>query len=175
MCDTANLEAEYSREITDVMTTYEEHAKKKQFMIGRVISNKATKSITVAVQRRKFVSKYNSYQRWTKKVGQWFCLFVCLCASVSVFFLRLVADIYIYSKREREIVCYPWTPHEVISCLFFSWWLLLQVMAHDEQEECHVGDIVRIIPCKPKSKKKRHAICDILFKEPQIEVSKETI
>jgi small subunit ribosomal protein S17 len=116
MCDTANLEAEYSTEITDVMTTYEEHSKKKQFMIGRVISNKASKSITVAVQRRKFVSKYNSYQRWTKKV-----------------------------------------------------------MAHDEQEECHIGDIVRIIPCKPKSKKKRHSICDVLFKEPQIEVSKETI
>eukprot|EP00603_Paraphysomonas_imperforata_P001314 CAMPEP_0114431770 /NCGR_PEP_ID=MMETSP0103-20121206/10789_1 /TAXON_ID=37642 ORGANISM="Paraphysomonas imperforata, Strain PA2" /NCGR_SAMPLE_ID=MMETSP0103 /ASSEMBLY_ACC=CAM_ASM_000201 /LENGTH=116 /DNA_ID=CAMNT_0001601381 /DNA_START=129 /DNA_END=479 /DNA_ORIENTATION=+ len=116
MCDTAKLETEYSTEITDVMNTYEEHAKRKQFMIGRVISNKATKSITVAVQRRKYVSKYNSYRRWTKKV-----------------------------------------------------------MAHDEQEECHIGDIVRIIPCKPKSKKKRHAICDILFKEPQIEVSKDQI
>lgn len=111
-----NLEAEYSTEINDVMSTYAEHARKKQFMIGRVISNKAAKSITVAVQRRKFVSKYNSYQRWTKKV-----------------------------------------------------------MAHDELEECNIGDIVRIIPCKPKSKKKRHAICDILFKEPQIEVVRKTI
>lgn len=116
MCDTVTLEAEYSAEMKDVMDTYEEHSRKKQFMIGRVISDKAAKSITVAVQRRKFVSKYNSYQRWTKKV-----------------------------------------------------------MAHDEDEECNVGDIVRIIPCKPKSKKKRHTICDILFKEPQIEVSKEAI
>jgi small subunit ribosomal protein S17 len=111
-----DLEAEYSAEVADVMSTYEQHASKKQFMIGRVISDKAAKSITVAVQRRKFVSKYNSYQRWTKKV-----------------------------------------------------------MAHDEEEQCRVGDIVRIIPCKPKSKKKRHAICDILFKEPQIEVSKDAI
>lgn len=85
MCDTANLEAEYSAEITDVMTTYEEHAKKKQFMIGRVISNKATKSITVAVQRRKFVSKYNSYQRWTKKVGLASqSVFVVMCEAGQV-------------------------------------------------------------------------------------------
>ena len=46
-------------------------------------------------------------------------------------------------------------------------------MAHDEQEECNEGDIVRVIPCKPKSTKKGHVICDIFFKEPQIEVSKK--
>ena len=111
LCDSTKLEQEYSAEMADVKSTYEEHSRKKQFMIGRVVSNKAAKSITVAVQRRKFVSKYNSYMRWTKKV-----------------------------------------------------------MAHDEEEVCNIGDIVRIIPCKPKSKKKRHSLSDILFKEPQIEV-----
>ena len=35
-------------------------------------------------------------------------------------------------------------------------------MAHDEDEVCKIGDVVRIVPCRPISKKKRHKLLDIL-------------
>ena len=35
-------------------------------------------------------------------------------------------------------------------------------MAHDENETGNVGDIVRIVPCRPVSKKKRHALIDVI-------------
>ena len=80
-------------------------------MVGKVVSTKCAKSVTIAVQRRKFVSKYNAYKRYTKKV-----------------------------------------------------------MAHDEEGLCNMGDIIRIIPCRPKSKKKRHTVIDILYKEPSLDI-----
>lgn len=39
-----------------------------------------------------------------------------------------------------------------------------KIMAHDEEEKGKLGDLVRIIPCRPMSKKKRHKLCDILRK-----------
>ena len=39
------------------------------------------------------------------------------------------------------------------------------VHAHDEEGRGSVGDIVRIVPCRPVSKKKRHTIIDILRKK----------
>jgi small subunit ribosomal protein S17 len=84
----------------------------KHSMIGRVLSTKCSKSITVAIHRKKYIAKYQRYLRHTKKV-----------------------------------------------------------MAHDEEEKCDVGDIVRIIPCQQKSKKKRHALFEILVKEQTIERS----
>ena len=37
-----------------------------------------------------------------------------------------------------------------------------KVMAHDEDETGNVGDVVRIVPCRPVSKKKRHALIDVI-------------
>ena len=37
-------------------------------------------------------------------------------------------------------------------------------MAHDENEVCNIGDYVRIIPCRPMSRKKRHKLFEILKK-----------
>jgi small subunit ribosomal protein S17 len=39
-----------------------------------------------------------------------------------------------------------------------------KLMAHDEEERCGLGDVVRIVPCRPMSKMKRHAIIDIIRK-----------
>lgn len=35
-------------------------------------------------------------------------------------------------------------------------------MAHDEEERAQLGDLVRIVPCAPKSKKKRHKLFEII-------------
>ena len=37
-----------------------------------------------------------------------------------------------------------------------------RIMAHDEKEESKLGDVVRIGPCRPMSKKKRHSLMDII-------------
>ncbi len=37
-----------------------------------------------------------------------------------------------------------------------------KIMAHDEEDRGRLGDFVRIIPCRPRSKKKRHALLDII-------------
>lgn len=37
-----------------------------------------------------------------------------------------------------------------------------KVMAHDEEGRGQVGDVVRVVPCRPMSKKKRHALIDIV-------------
>ena len=37
-----------------------------------------------------------------------------------------------------------------------------KIMAHDEEEVGKVGDVVRIVPCRPMSKMKRHRVIDIL-------------
>jgi small subunit ribosomal protein S17 len=39
-------------------------------------------------------------------------------------------------------------------------------MAHDEEERGNVGDLVRIVPCRPMSARKRHALIDIIRKAP---------
>ena len=39
-----------------------------------------------------------------------------------------------------------------------------KVMAHDEDEICEDGDLVRVVPCRPMSRKKRHKIIDIIRK-----------
>ena len=35
-------------------------------------------------------------------------------------------------------------------------------MAHDEEERCKPGDVVRIVPCRPMSRRKRHALIDVI-------------
>jgi small subunit ribosomal protein S17 len=41
-----------------------------------------------------------------------------------------------------------------------------KIMAHDEAELGNVGDVVRIVPCRPMSKMKRHALIDVIRKAP---------
>jgi small subunit ribosomal protein S17 len=42
-------------------------------------------------------------------------------------------------------------------------------MAHDELEEAKLGDIVRIVPCLPKSRKKRHRLMDIVIRGKRLD------
>lgn len=37
-------------------------------------------------------------------------------------------------------------------------------LAHDENNSCNVGDIVRIVECKPLSKNKKFALLDLVKK-----------
>ena len=46
-----------------------------------------------------------------------------------------------------------------------------KIMAHDEDNLGELGDIVRIVPCRPRSKKKRHALKDIIRKAPKLDLS----
>lgn len=39
-------------------------------------------------------------------------------------------------------------------------------MAHDEEERAKLGDLVRIVPCAPKSRKKRHMLFEIIKRHP---------
>ena len=45
-------------------------------------------------------------------------------------------------------------------------------MAHDPDEKANVGDLVRIIPCIPKSKKKHHILLDIIKECGQLNFGK---
>lgn len=42
-------------------------------------------------------------------------------------------------------------------------------MAHDEHEVCGMGDLVRIVPCRPMSRKKRHKVLDIIRKGDRLD------
>ena len=37
-----------------------------------------------------------------------------------------------------------------------------KIMAHDDREIGKMGDMVRIVPCRPVSKKKRHTLIDVI-------------
>ena len=56
----------------------------------------------------------------------------------------------------------------VIIVLLFLIVLKCRVVAHDEEELGRLGDVVRIVPCMPKSRKKRHVILDFIKKNPQL-------
>lgn len=47
-------------------------------------------------------------------------------------------------------------------------------MAHDEEERANVGDLVRIVPCRPMSRKKRHALMDIIKECGQLDFAPAT-
>ncbi|HEY78494.1 MAG TPA: 30S ribosomal protein S17 [Dehalococcoidia bacterium] len=47
--------------------------------------------------------------------------------------------------------------------------------AHDEKNECRVGDIVRIVETRPLSKQKRWRIAEIIIKGEVVEVKPEEI
>lgn len=84
--------------------------KRRQAMVGTIVSTKCAKSITVQVIRKIFFPKYN---KWI--------------------------------NRQRKF------------------------MAHDETEDGKLGDIVRIVPCRPRSRKKRHMLIDIIKKGQQFQ------
>lgn len=42
-------------------------------------------------------------------------------------------------------------------------------MAHDEEEICQDGDLVRVVPCRPMSRKKRHKIIDVIRKARKLD------
>lgn len=43
-----------------------------------------------------------------------------------------------------------------------------KIMAHDENNECRLGDIVRIRPSRPLSKRKNYTLHEILKKDPKL-------
>lgn len=44
-----------------------------------------------------------------------------------------------------------------------------KIMAHDEDELGEIGDVVRIVPCRPMSRKKRHKLMDVLKKAQRLD------
>jgi small subunit ribosomal protein S17 len=47
--------------------------------------------------------------------------------------------------------------------------------AHDEKNECGVGDVVRIIETRPLSKEKRWRVGEIITKKEAVEITPEEI
>lgn len=107
-----NPQEEYQKEISDIETQYEERKKRRQSMIGVVVSDKCTKTVTIKVEREKYFPKYDKHV-----------------------------------TRSRKF------------------------MAHDEEEKCDIGDVIRIVPCRPISKMKRHMVIDVLKKGQQLDLS----
>ncbi len=46
-----------------------------------------------------------------------------------------------------------------------------KIMAHDENGIGEMGDLVRIVPCRPMSRKKRHMLKDIVRKAQKLDLS----
>ena len=113
MLSSVSVEKEYQGEIQDILTQYEERKKRRQALVGEVVSVKCAKSITVRVEYQKYFPKYDKY----------------------------------VSRHNK-------------------------FMAHDEQEQCKLGDVVRIVPCRPMSKRKRHALIDII-RRPKLSLEDE--
>jgi small subunit ribosomal protein S17 len=44
-----------------------------------------------------------------------------------------------------------------------------KIMAHDENELGRLDDLVRIVPCRPMSRRKRHSLIDIISRPPGVE------
>ena len=103
---------EYQKEIADIEKQYEERKKRRQSMIGVVVSDKCSKSVTIKVEREKYFPKYDKHVTRTRKF-----------------------------------------------------------MAHDEEELCEMGDLIRIVPCRPMSKLKRHMVIDIIKKGQRLDLS----
>jgi small subunit ribosomal protein S17 len=102
--------SDYQKEIADIEHDLEERKKRRQSMVGVVVSDKNSKSVTVKVEHPRFFPKYNKYINYSKKF-----------------------------------------------------------MAHDEQEVCDMGDLIRIVPCRPRSKMKRHEVIDVIRKAPNFD------
>jgi small subunit ribosomal protein S17 len=51
----------------------------------------------------------------------------------------------------------------------------IKYKAHDEKNECDVGDIVKIIETRPLSKEKRWRVGEIITKKEAVEITPEEI
>ncbi len=58
---------EYKTEIEDIMKAKDAKEKRKQAIIGQVVSTKNAKTITIKVNRYTYIPKYQTYRRKTKK------------------------------------------------------------------------------------------------------------
>ena len=56
-----NIESQYKEEVNEILKGYEEKKKRRQSIIGVVVSTKCSKSVTVKYQHPKFYPKYNSF------------------------------------------------------------------------------------------------------------------
>ena len=45
-----------------------------------------------------------------------------------------------------------------------------KIMAHDEENACGIGDVVRIKPTRPISKRKRFMLHEVLRKDPKLTI-----
>lgn len=45
-----------------------------------------------------------------------------------------------------------------------------KILAHDEQNECRIGDLVQIVEVRPFSRRKRWKVCQVVSKTESIDV-----
>lgn len=107
------LEEEYKKEIGEIHEEYKDREKRRNSIMGVVVSTMCQKSISVQYYHNRFYPKYHCILPVRRKV-----------------------------------------------------------MAHDEEEKCHVGDLVRVVPSRPMSKMKRHNLLEIVKKAKRIGDSK---
>jgi len=89
--------------MSDVTTKSETTATRRKVRVGKVVSNKADKTIVVSIERQVAHPLYRKYFKQTTKV-----------------------------------------------------------MAHDEKNECNIGDLVKVIEHHPLSARKRWALVEII-------------
>ena len=65
---TSDIETEYKSEIDLIQQKYEFNQQNKQRLTGIVVSDRASKSISVRVKHFKYISKYNKYFPVHKKI-----------------------------------------------------------------------------------------------------------
>ncbi len=87
----------------DVTTEAATSTGRKKVRTGKVVSNKADKTIVVSIERQVIHPLYKKYFKQTKKI-----------------------------------------------------------MAHDEQNQCQIGDTVKVIECRPLSARKRWTLVEII-------------
>ncbi|MBN9398651.1 MAG: 30S ribosomal protein S17 ['Candidatus Kapabacteria' thiocyanatum] len=87
----------------DVTTEAATSTGRKKARTGKVVSNKADKTIVVSIERQVIHPLYKKYFKQTKKI-----------------------------------------------------------MAHDEQNQCQIGDTVKVIECRPLSARKRWTLVEII-------------
>jgi small subunit ribosomal protein S17 len=103
------LEEEYKKEIGEIQEEYKDRARRRNSILGVVVSTMCQKSISVQYYHNRFYPKYHCTLPVRRKI-----------------------------------------------------------MAHDAEEKCNVGDLVRVTPGRPMSKMKRHHLLEIVKKGNRI-------
>lgn len=112
----SSIQQEYKPEIDTILAAKAFKEKRKQALIGVIVSTKCAKSVTVKVFHKRVKSKY---------------------------------------LKEVEV------PRKI--------------MAHDEEGMGKMGDVVRIVPCRPMSCKKRHVLMDIVKRPESVVTSNGSV